>query len=110
MVFFFLVDGGGANEIGQQANSARHSLISDVHPVQGIFYVMQPQRLSHPRYLPSLHPNQSNLMYSSVGLIPHYPPTDAYVPSAPSYPPILQNKNIGLFFLPVHATCVIHLA
>ena len=27
----------GANEIGQQTSSARHSVISDIHPVQGIF-------------------------------------------------------------------------
>jgi len=108
-VIFFLVDGGGANEIGQQTNSARHPLISDIHPVQGIFYVMEPQRLSHPRYLPSLHPNQSNLLYSSVGLIPYYPPTYAYVPRALSYLPIFQNKNTVLSFFPppVNATCVI---
>jgi len=104
-VIFFLVDGGGANEIGQQTNSARHPLISDIHPVQGIFYVMEPQRLSHPRYLPSLHPNQSNLLYSSVGLIPYYPPTYAYVPRALSYLPIFQNKNTVLSFFPPPSEC-----
>jgi len=57
---------------------------------------MQPQRSSHPWYLPSLYPNQSNLLYSSVGLLPYYPPTDAYVPRAPSYPSISQNKNTRL--------------
>lgn len=29
-VNFFLVDGGGANETGQQTNSARHPSISDI--------------------------------------------------------------------------------
>jgi hypothetical protein len=60
----------------------------------------EPQRSSHPRYLPSLYPDHSKLPDSSVGLIPYYPPTDAYVYRAPSFIPICQNKHNGLYFFP----------
>lgn len=98
--------GGGANEIGQQANSARHPLISDILPVQGILCS------------PNVHHTLGTFRHCTLS---EHPPVLAsrfntvlschqrICPPCAVLPTDFQNKNTGLSFFPVHAACVTHL-